>query len=86
MGNSAFYLLGLAQDGATVGFVDGNLGHGEVGLTQLHTLGVDADEDLGDGLDVQVEGQLDEADLVTGDAAPQVCDGASRVVNKNSLG
>jgi hypothetical protein len=59
----------LAQQVAAVGLVSGDLRHGEVRLRQLGPGGVHADEDLGDGLDVEVLGQLDHADVVVDDLA-----------------
>jgi hypothetical protein len=44
--------------------VDGDLGHGEVDLGQLGSLHVEADEDLGNRLNVEVFRQFDEASVV----------------------
>ena len=43
--------------------VGGDLAHREVGAAEGHALGVDPDEDLGDGLDVEIVGETDDADL-----------------------
>ena len=60
---------GLAQQVAAIGLVDGDLRHGEVRLGEFGARGVHPDEDLGDGLDVEVLGQLDDADVVVDDLA-----------------
>ena len=70
----------LAQQVAAVGLVGGDLRHREVGLRELGPGGVHADEDLGDRLDVEVLGQLDDADVVVDDlarASPAPCRHAS---------
>ena len=68
-GEVAEVVDGLAQQVAAVGLVDGDLRHGEVGLRELGAGRVHADEDLGDRLDVEVVGQLDDADVVVDDLA-----------------
>ncbi|MCY1457057.1 hypothetical protein D9M71_743160 [compost metagenome] len=63
---------GLAQSVAVELLVSGDLRHDKVCLAQHHTLGVDADKDLGDRLDIQIRRQLDQADLLLGDIAQPV--------------
>ena len=48
--------------------VAGNLAHGEVSTAERHTLGVDADEYLGDGLNVEILSKCDDANLGLADA------------------
>ena len=52
----------LAEVAAAVA-VRRDLAHREVGAAERHALGVDPDEDLRDGLDVEVVGERDDADL-----------------------
>ena len=62
----------LAQGVAVELFVSGDLRHDEIRLAEHHALGVDADKDLGDRLDIQIRRQLNQADLLLGDVAQPV--------------
>ena len=58
---------GFAQCVAAIGLVDGDLRHGEVGLGELSSSRVDANEDLGNGLNIKILCQLDQANRVVDD-------------------
>ncbi|MDT4835762.1 hypothetical protein FQZ97_694370 [compost metagenome] len=70
---------GLAQEVTAIGLIDGDLRHREVGLGELFSCGVHPDENLGDCLNVEVFGQLDDSHMVVDDAA-QLLDDAEDLV------
>ena len=77
---------GLPQQVATVALVGGNLRHREVGLGQFGAGGVHTNENLGDGLDVEVLGQLDDTDVVVDYFAQLLQHAEERVFVYNGVG